>query len=182
MDRNSPGPMKRRDEAEGEVIRALEERGDLRHLYGRPLDLQGDVEYLANKTLKAQGFSHPLLERAKELDGPRREAEMVLERLSRRRSWLADARSRTTAQQVFAFNEQRRDVLDRYRQKLEALNRAIRDYNLGAPDALQQRPVALDRAVNEAAAQVLPLDVPEPPTPSSPWFRKRLFNRGRRTE
>jgi len=182
MDGKSPGPMKRRDEIEGEMIRSLEERGELRHLYGRQLDLQGDVEYLANKTLKAQGFPHPLLERARELDRPRHEAEMVLERLHRRRNWLADARSRTTAQQAFAFNEQRRAALDQYRGKLEVLNRAIRDYNLAAPDALQQRPMVLERAMSEAAAEIPPLELPEPPAPSSPWFGKRLFHRGRRAE
>lgn len=179
---NPPEPMKRRDEIEGEMLRSLEARGELRHLYGRPLDLQGDVEYLASKTLKAQGFSHPLLERAKELDGPRQEAEMVLERLRRRRNWLADARSGATAQQAFAFNEQRRAALNLYRQKLEALNRAIRDYNLVAPDALQQRPMVLERAMHHAAAEIPPLEASEPPAPSSPRFGTRLFHRGRRAE
>jgi len=182
MDRNASGPLRRRHEIEGEWIRSVEARGELRHLHGRPLDLQGDVEYLANKTLQAQGFSHPLLERARELDGLRQEAEMVLERLRRRRNWLADARSGSTAQQVFAFNEQRRAALDQYRQKLEALNRAIRDYNLAAPSALQQRPMVLERAMNQAMAEIPPLELPELPAPPSPWFGKLLFQRGRRAE
>jgi Domain of unknown function (DUF1992) len=46
------------------VMREMHERGELRHLHGKPLALEeDDPAWLAARMLKQEGFSHPLLER-----------------------------------------------------------------------------------------------------------------------
>lgn len=148
----------------GEQARQAQESGELRHLYGKPLDLSQDTsEWLVHRFIKQAGFSHPLLEHGKELEEPAREADKVMERLGRRRQWLLRPEARCTPRDVHAFNEMRRAALDEYREKLVKLNRAIRDFNLRAPTALHRRAYDVDGAVAAAADDIpaLPLENPE---------------------
>lgn len=146
------------DHAIGEAMRRAHASGELRHLHGQPLHLDDDPDWLATKVLKSQGFSHPLIEAARDLDEPRREAEAVLERFRRRRQWLTTAESRATITQIQTFNESRERMLGEYRDRLRTLNSAIQDYNLTAPTALHQIPVRIDRAVEQAAREVPEID------------------------
>jgi hypothetical protein len=160
------------EEATAEEMRRLHESGEIAHLYGRPLELDDDPEWLVAKVLKQQGFSHPLLEAARELEEPRQRAEDTLQRLRRRHRWLSAPKSRCTPEQAASFNAYREQSLQEYRVRLEALNRAIRDYNLTAPEALHQVPVRIDRTVEQAAAEIPRIDAP-----AQPARRRRFFRR-----
>ena len=166
----------RAEEQTEETMRRLHESGEISHLYGKPLDLRNDPEWLATQVLKQQGFTHPLLERARDLEEPQRAADLVLERLTRRRSWLANPASRATLEDIEAFNAQRTRALDEYRDKLHRLNRAISDYNLVVPEAIQRRPVLVDSAVERAALEIPALAPPEIPVKrrSRHLFRRRV--------
>lgn len=158
----------RRRQAErdlGEQVRRAEERGDLRHLYGKPLDLSQDTsEWLVNRFLKQAGFSHPLIEYGRELEEPAREADRVLERLRRRRQWLLRPEARCSVQDAHAFNSLRRAALEEYREKLLKLNRAIMDFNLRAPGAFHRRAYNVEGAVAAAGADIpeIQIEIPEP--------------------
>jgi hypothetical protein len=160
------------EEATAQEMRRLQESGEIAHLYGKPLELDDDPEWLVARVLKQQGFSHPLLEAARELEEPRQRAQDVLQRLRRRHRWLTDPASRCTHEQASSFNAYREQVLQEYRVRLEALNRAIRDYNLTAPEALHQRPVRVDRAVEQAGTEIPPIAAGEMPA-----RKRRLFRR-----
>jgi len=180
MSERTKSMFQQADELTGEALRQIHERGELRHLYGKPLDLDDDPDWLLTRTLKAQGFSHPVLEQAKELEAPRLAAEATLERLARRRAWLCNPRSRSTSEDVHAFNQLRERGVAEYREQLQTLNRAIRDFNLGVPVALHQRPIAVDDAVAGVEAAILPMSVAaEPHTPSQEGRRLRGFRRRR---
>jgi Domain of unknown function (DUF1992) len=46
------------------MMREMHERGELRHLHGKPLVLEeDDPAWLAARMLQQEGFCHPLLER-----------------------------------------------------------------------------------------------------------------------
>ncbi len=162
----------------GNEVRKAEERGELRHLYGRPLDLDDDPNWFLKRTLKQAGVGHPLLERAGDIDGMRAAATEPLERLRERRDRLASRQEPRDYERRNAFNQERRRVLDRYREKLIEVNRAIQDYNLVVPTALYRRPINIDVAVDAAATAIppLPMLVPEtaesglPDVPSRRWF------------
>lgn len=159
-------------------MRRLQETGELRHLYGQPLRLDDDPDWLVAKVLKEQGFSHPLIERARDLDEPRHTAEEVARRLGNRRERLARLGERCTSEMATGFNASREEALDEYRTALRALNNAIRDYNLQVPDALQQRPVLLENAVQRLADDVPPLHPsPQSRPSSSSGFLRHLFRR-----
>jgi DNA repair ATPase RecN len=160
------------EEAVAQEMRRLHESGEISHLYGQPLELDDDPEWLVTKVLKQQGYSHPLLEAARDLDEPRQRANEVVERLVRRYRWLTSAASRCTEEQVLGFNELREHGLQEYRERLTALNRAIRDYNLSAPEALHQRPVSIDTAVKKMASEIPPLAVSNLSS-----AKRRLFRR-----
>src|SRR5579864_9258284 len=115
MSERTKSMFQRADELTGEALRRIHERGELSHLYGKPLQLDDDPDWLVTRTLKAQGFSHPVLEKAKELEQPRRAAEAVLIRLARRRAWLCNPRSQATAADIHAFNQLRERGLGEYR-------------------------------------------------------------------
>src|SRR5579864_2657917 len=121
-----------RDKAEesvSEEMRRLHESGEIAHLYGRPLMLDDDPDWLVTRVLKDQGYSHPLLEAAKELEEPRRRAGDEISRLRRKHPWLAERAWSLTPEQAEEFNRLRAASLEQYRQRLQDLNRAIRDYN-----------------------------------------------------
>ncbi|HLJ66062.1 MAG TPA: hypothetical protein VKX16_01720 [Chloroflexota bacterium] len=163
------------EEQAAEAMQRIHDSGEIRHLHGKPLPLDDDPEWLVSRILKAQGFSHPLLERARELDEPERAAADVLKRLARRRAWLSDARSHATDRDIAAFNDARTRGLADYRAKLGRLNAAIRDFNLAVPDSLQRRPVQVERAMEEAERAIPPLQLASrPPSRTRSWpFRRR---------
>ncbi|HEX6508176.1 MAG TPA: hypothetical protein VF221_11140 [Chloroflexota bacterium] len=155
------------DEAEdrmAEVMREMHERGDLRHLHGRPLDLEeDDPAWLVTRMLKQEGFSHPLLERRNEVEGQVRAADSLIERVLERRARLLDPQSAATPAQAAAFNRGREFALADYRKRLAELNRSIRDFNITVPTALQVNPVQIDRQLGLVEEKVPPLDVAQFP-------------------
>jgi hypothetical protein len=165
------------DAAEGEAIRRIEETGELSHLYGRPLEMDDDPDWLVTRTLKQQGFSHPLLERARELDEPRAAAERPVARLRRRHAWLTRPGFRP-AEESDAFNEMRARTLERYEVALNNLNRAIRDYNLGVPAALHQRPISVANSLEQLEREI-PRLAPTEPARASVHGVRRVSPRGR---
>lgn len=167
----------RADEVIAEAMRDIHENGELQHLHGTPLQLDDDPEWLSTKVLKQAGFSHPLIEAARDLDEPRRAAEAVLERLRRRRRWLASPEARATPVQIHAFNVGREAALAEYADKLRLLNGAIRDYNLGAPEPLHRMPVPVERTVARVVEEIPPLTW----QPAVPARKQSLLDRfGRR--
>ena len=142
------------------TMRDLHERGDLRHLYGRKLDLNDDgPDWLLRRCLRQDGFSHPVVERAHELERARREADALVERARRRRAWLVNPEARATAADRRAFDTGRLAMLHEYRAALVTLDRAIHDHNLSAPAALHRRGLRVDDLVDAAAREIAPLDV-----------------------
>lgn len=175
---------KKADDATTELMRAIQENGELRHLHGQPLDLSdASPDWFVHKLLKREGVAPPAIEQSKELDALQGDAEAMIERLGKRRAWLTDPQSRCTAEQAQAFNELRDRTMEEYRQALVALNRAIRDFNLRAPSPLHRRGYIVDKAVAEAERRVPPLVATSfapsaasvPPTRS---FWHRLRSRG----
>lgn len=163
-----------REKAEEQVadeMRRLQESGELSHLYGQPLEFEDDPDWLVTRVLKSQGYSHPLLEAARDLDEPRQRAEDVLNRLRRRHRWLTDPASGCTPEQAEEFNALREKGLEEYRSRLETLNRAIRDYNLSVPEALHQRPVRIEPTVTRAAEEIPAITALKKPPRRRRWFR-----------
>jgi len=143
------------------TMRELHERGGLRHLYGRKLDLSDDgPDWLLRRCLRQDGLSHPVVERAHELERARREADALVERARRRRAWLVNPEARATVADRRAFDAGRRAMLDEYRAALVTLDRAIRDHNLSAPAALHRRGLRVDDLVDAAAREIPPLGEP----------------------
>jgi hypothetical protein len=148
------------EEATAAEMRRIHESGELKHLYGRPLQLDDDPDWLATKILKKEGFSHPLIERGRELDEPRREVNTVVERLRRRHARLTRPLYCYSAEEAEVFNCLRSGALEDLSDKLTLLNCAIRDFNLQAPEALQQRPVSIQDAVERMGREIPPLRTP----------------------
>lgn len=171
------------EEATSEHISWLEESGELRHLHGKPLDLSDDPNWLVTKVLKQAGFSHPLLEQRKELYAPLAPVEGRLDALTRRREWLLRPESRSRSEYHREFNTDRARILEEYRERLAEVNRGIRDFNLAAPDALHERPVRTDVAMQQIEERIPAIDEPvvlkERQTRSRrPWWQTL---RGRKT-
>lgn len=151
--------LKRSQDATSSAVQETQESGELRHLYGKPLDLSDDSpEWFTRKLLKREGVAPPLVERGKDLDRAEREAEKGVERLRRRRAWLASPEARCTPEQAEAFNRTRQTTLDDYRDALVELNRAIRDYNLVAPLPMHRRGYRVERVLAAVSAEIAPLD------------------------
>ncbi len=143
------------------TMRELHERGGLRHLYGRKLDLSDDgPDWLLRRCLRQDGFSHPVVERAHELERARREADALVERARLRQAWLVNPEARATMADRRAFNAGRRAMLYEYRAALVTLDRAIHDHNLSAPAALHRRGLRVDDLVDAAAREIAPLGEP----------------------
>ena len=161
-----------------QAIRASQESGELRHLYGKPLDLSEDTsDWLMRRIVRDAGFTHPVLERGRDLEAGRHAAEQIVEELRRRRDWLASPEARRTPAQAYRFNEKRRDALAEYRKRLAELDRAILSHNLTVPTPLQRRQLKIDELVRAAEEAVPPFDLrAEPPcdAPPSQGIWKRL--------
>jgi hypothetical protein len=169
--------MRETDEASAEFVRRAEETGELRHLYGKPLELDDDPDWLITRVLKQEGHTHPLLDRARDLEEPERLAQQVIERLHRRRARLSRPDARTRPEDVRSFNEARLAALEEYAERLRSLNRAITNYNLALPTALHRLPVRVEEAVSKAAEDVPPLEWTPQERPHNglrfPWKRNR---------
>ncbi len=167
-ERAQEGRQKARD-ATTEMVRAIEQHGELSHLHGRPLDLGDDgPDWFLHRMLKQDGLSLPLIERSKDIDTLERETSAILERLRRRREWLLGRAAACAPAEAAGFNDQRGRTLEEYREHLVALNKAILDYNLTAPTPLHRRGIIVDRAVDEAADGVPPLSASAAAPPSAP--------------
>ncbi len=156
---------KKSQDATTEMVRAIEQHGELSHLHGRPLDLGEDgPDWFLHRMLKQDGLSLPLLERGKDIDALETETEAIVERPRRHREWLAGWEAGLVLADAAAFNDDRERALDEYRERLIALNKAILDYNLTAPTPLHRRGLIVDRVVARAAAEIAPLEAtaPEP--------------------
>lgn len=166
-----------------EAMRAIEENGELKHLYGQRLDLDDDPDWFLHRMLKRDGLSLPLLERGKDIDALTNQAEAIAERLRRRRDWLTRPETRLTLTVADDFNGYRERLLAEYRERLVALNKAILDYNLTAPTQLQRHGVIVDQRISRLTDNVPPLQAtaPEPApahTAPSSWgsrLRRRLL-------
>ncbi len=149
---------RRADEASDRVMREIEESGELNHLHGKPLDLDDDPDWLVTRVLKQQGFSHPMIEMGKDLEELREKAVVIVERLHRRRRVLA-SKHRLETEAAERFNQDRETELEKYREALVALNRAVRDHNLQVPEALHHRPPQIEAEVARVSREIEPLTV-----------------------
>jgi len=150
------------EEEIADMVRSAHESGELRHLYGRPIDLSdGSPNWFITKTLKQQGYTHPALERTRELDEQLARAESIIELLRRRRGRLI-ASEPHSAKQVNDFNVSREYELQRYRDKLKEINRSIRDYNITVPTALQRAYIPVDRVVEGVTRELPPMEIALP--------------------
>lgn len=175
---------KEAQDATTQAVRAAEETGELRHLYGRPLDLSDNSpEWFTHKLLKREGVAPPAIERARDIDRAQHEAEAILDRLRRRRAWLTDPEVGYTAAQARDFNRLRASGLEDYRAALAALNRAILDYNLTAPPALHRYGIRVEETMEGVTREIAPLTEPTAqsipanearakPTPQRPFWRR----------
>jgi hypothetical protein len=127
------------EDATERVVRELEETGALRHMHGKPLDLNDDPDWLMARVLKDSGFSHPVIERQKEILSPLQALQPRLERLCQRRNWLLRAESQARPEDLHVFNSDRDALLEEYRSKIADVNRGIRDFNLSAPGVASAR-------------------------------------------
>lgn len=162
---------KEAEDATTQAVRAAEETGELRHLYGRPLDLSDNSpEWFAHKLLKREGVAPPAIERARDINRAQQEAEAILDRLRRRRAWLTTPDVAYTAAQAQDFNRLRASGLEDYRVALAAINRAILDYNLTAPPALHRYGIRVEETMQRTAREVPPLPAPtaQPTTAKEP--------------
>ena len=145
-----------------EMVREMHERGDLRHMHGKPLDLrEDDPAWLGTRMLKQEGFSHPLLERRTDVQKEIEAADIRIQRLMQRRARLVDNSNRLPPDVADGFNRGRSLELEEYAQRLVDLNRSIRDYNLSVPTALHIMPVQIDRQMERVEMLVPPLNPEE---------------------
>jgi hypothetical protein len=159
-------------EAEEQAMARIQS-GELRHLHGKPLDLSDDSPgWFATKLLKREGFSHPLIERGRELAVVQRETDRVLERLRRRYEALTSAVPPPTEEQTASFNTGREGALDDYREALRVLNRAVMFHNLAVPESLHRRPILIDDTLERVAREIPALDPPRPPLTTPSWWRR----------
>lgn len=175
--------LKKAQDATTAAVQQMEETDDLRHLYGQPLDLSDDSpDWFVHKLLKREGIAPPLVEQGKDIDAAKQQAEAMLERLRRRRDWLAHPASRCTTESARAFNDTRARALEEYGEALVSINRAILNYNLVAPAPMHRRGIIAAKAMEAAERAVPPLDeaafaqapeTPQPPRSRLPWRRRR---------
>ena len=141
------------DQTLSQAVRQWEESGELRRLRGRPIDLSDDSpEWFANRLLKQEGVSHPLLERGRDVDTMKAEADAVAERLRSLGRRLAHEHPTDSA--VRSFNQLRQSMLDDYQRRLLALNRGVLAFNSTVPDMLHKRQISVSDAVKRLAEEV----------------------------
>ena len=174
--------IKKAQDATTAAVQQMQETDGLRHLYGQPLDLSDDSpDWFVHKLLKREGIAPPLVEQGKDIDAAKQQAEAMVERLRRRRDWLARPASGCTSEAARAFNETRARALEEYGEALTGINRAILSYNLVAPLPMHRRGIILAKAMEAAERAAPPLDestfapAPTPQAPRSrlPWRRRR---------
>lgn len=158
--------QKRREaalEAEDQLVRKTQERGELRSLQGRPLDLSDDTpSWFLNRLLRREGVSHPLIERGRDVDEAIAALWNRLEPLRRRYERLTAQGASVSAHDAAVYNLRRQEILDEVRERIPELNRLIRDHNLTVPDALHRRPFPLRETIERLEVEIPPLTTPEP--------------------
>jgi len=170
-------------DATTEMVRAIEQHGELSHLRGQPLDLGDDgPDWFLHRMLKQDGLSLPLIERGKDIDALEGETAAILERLRRRREWLLGRAAGCTPAEAVDFNDQRGRALEEYRERLVALNKAILGYNLTAPTPLHRRGIIVDRLVSRATDEIpeippLEATAPEPIQAQPISWREKIRRR-----
>lgn len=118
-----------------DAMRQWRQDGDLARLSGKPLDLTDDSpEWFSNRLLKGEGFSHPTIERGRNVDQLLREAELIEQKASEVAQGLAGVPER---------------LLGEYRAKLEEYNRAVVGYNISVPELLQRSLVNVEDWVKQ---------------------------------
>jgi len=134
------------DEIIEDAMRRWRDAGDLKRLEGRPLDLSDQSpDWFANRMLKNEGFSHPAIEKGKDVDQLLREAEEIAEQL--RKHHAAPRGCPMPGGTVAWYGPLRRRLLAGYREKLETYNRAVLGFNLTVPDVLHKRPARVEELV-----------------------------------
>jgi len=139
------------DEVLADMVRATHESGELRHLYGKPLDIDDDPDWMVNAVLKRAGAGHPTLELRNEIDRMRGDAEETINDLAARYERQVQRRESLTNRDIQAFNRYRDDVLRRYEELLRAYNRRAEGFNMTNVEAVRLPWVAV--AASGAAAQ-----------------------------
>jgi DnaJ homolog subfamily C member 28 len=143
------------DKTDDQIRRAMEE-GHFDNLSGKgkPLDLKEnpfeDPEWrMAHHMLREAGFSLPWIEARREI-----EAEIESARRKLRQSW--EKRQTALLQKANAFERETdwKTAQHQFREKVEFINKLIRDYNLQAP-LLQVQMLMLksDREIEKVAGQ-----------------------------
>ena len=141
------------DKTLSHAVRRWEESGELRRLRGQPIDLSEDSpEWFINRLLKKEGVTHPLLERGRDVETMRSEADAVAQRM--RTLGRNMAQEPQTDSAIRSFNQLRNRMLDDYRRRLLALNRGVVAFNLTVPDALHKRQVSVNDLVRQLADEV----------------------------
>jgi hypothetical protein len=168
------------EDAMARVARSVQESEELRHLHGKPLNLEEPTdEWIVKRFLSQAGFTHPTIEHAREIERNFAEAQRSLTTARKRHDRLTEDGHRPTAAEAIAYNALRQDALDQYREKIASLSRAVRDYNLTVPDAMQRPPLSVERAMAEAEESLPRLAVTLEPPPEkrrASWL-DRLFPR-----
>lgn len=127
------------------AIREAQRRGDFDDLpgRGRPIDLGADGDgddWLANHMLRSQGFVPAWIEDDRAIAAERAALEALLEHAVERARRDGQAASRADADRAAAA----------FRERAEALNKAIERHNLAVPTAsLHRRRIAVDAALAE---------------------------------
>jgi DnaJ homolog subfamily C member 28 len=132
-----------------ELLRAAMRAGKFDNLpgKGKPLKLDdnphADPEWrTAYHILKEAGFSLPWIETRNEI-----EIDLEKVRADLQRAW--NWRERSSGQPSTAVEMEWRDALDAFREKVDALNKRIKDYNLTVPsDRFQMRGLDYEREVS----------------------------------
>lgn len=163
------------DEMLGEMVQAAHDSGELRHLYGKSLDLSDDPDWLVNNVLKNAGVTHPTLDVRREIETLRAEAEGLIADLDRRRDHLMSRPEPLSAGEAQSFNEHRHDVFREYERRMTEYNARSQDFNMRNPEALHLPWASVERAVAAArgrAPEVIWSVPAKPPAPKSTrWSR-----------
>lgn len=134
-----------------EQIKDAQQRGEFDNLRGRgkPLDLGDDTNdptWMTNRMLRGAGFVPPALDLGRDIDDMRRTAEMMLDRVRRRRVHLLEGGTLTDDDRA-RFNAARTRAIDEHRATLKALNDRILALTLSAPAALHRRTIAVEAEI-----------------------------------
>jgi hypothetical protein len=120
------------------------ESGDLSHLKEHPIDLSDTSEnWFANRLLRREGFSHPLIERGKDIDERLSQVDQIEAALTT----VSGGPSRRSPE---ALTGRRVRLPDELRQILDQLSVDIFAYNTLVPTAMQKPVIDVEGRVARA--------------------------------